>query len=56
MSATYLDQVLLCADCGGGFVWTAGEQAFFTERGLTEPPRRCEECRRIMVRTNESGL
>ncbi|HMU95636.1 MAG TPA: zinc-ribbon domain containing protein [Elusimicrobiota bacterium] len=39
------DQRLLCAECGGNFVFEAGEQAFFAERGLT-PPKRCPDCRK----------
>ena len=45
MSAAPEDRVLLCADCGGSFVWTAGEQEYFAGMGLTEPPARCKECR-----------
>jgi Probable zinc-ribbon domain len=39
------DQTLTCADCGENFTWTAGEQAFFREKGFTNPPKRCKECR-----------
>ena len=34
-----------CVDCGNEFVFTAGEQAFYRERGLTHAPTRCRECR-----------
>jgi CxxC-x17-CxxC domain-containing protein len=40
----YTDRTLTCADCGQEFVFTASEQAFFAERGFTEP-RRCGSCR-----------
>lgn len=36
---------LVCSDCGGGFLFEAGEQAFFTERGLSDP-KRCPDCRK----------
>jgi hypothetical protein len=39
------DQTLTCADCGEEFTWGAGGQEFFREKGLTDPPRRCEQCR-----------
>ena len=38
------DQTLTCRDCGQQFVFTAGEQAFYTERGFS-PPMRCQSCR-----------
>lgn len=39
------DKTLTCRDCGAGFVFTAGEQAFFVERGLQNQPQRCHQCR-----------
>ncbi len=39
------DQTLTCKDCGKPFVWTAGEQKFYQEKGFTNPPTRCPECR-----------
>lgn len=44
MENQYKDKYLTCLDCGFGFCWTAGEQAFYTSKGLT-PPKRCPECR-----------
>jgi len=41
----YLDKVLVCRDCGEGFTFTAGEQAFFATRGLLNQPARCPPCR-----------
>jgi CxxC-x17-CxxC domain-containing protein len=43
--ATHQDKSMTCSDCGTEFVFTAGEQAFFEERGLTHPPTRCKSCR-----------
>jgi len=40
------DRTLTCRDCGQDFIWTAGEQEFFVQRGLTNEPRRCPDCRR----------
>jgi CxxC-x17-CxxC domain-containing protein len=39
------DQVLTCADCGEQFIFTAGEQSFYREKGLTHAPTRCKRCR-----------
>jgi len=40
------DKNLTCRDCGKTFVFTAGEQAFFAEKGLSDPIR-CPDCRRL---------
>jgi CxxC-x17-CxxC domain-containing protein len=39
------DRYLKCSDCGADFVFTAGEQSFYREKGLTSEPTRCRECR-----------
>jgi CxxC-x17-CxxC domain-containing protein len=39
------DQYLKCSDCGEEFIFTAGEQAFYREKGLTHAPTRCRRCR-----------
>ena len=38
------DSSLTCRDCKQGFVFTAGEKAFFAERNFG-PPVRCKGCR-----------
>ena len=30
----YQDETLVCEDCGAQFVFTAGEQEFYAEKGL----------------------
>lgn len=40
------DKKITCVQCGVEFVFTAGEQAFFAERGLESEPKRCSSCRR----------
>ena len=42
---TYTDKTLTCRDCGNPFTFTEGEQAFFAEKGFTNEPGRCPECR-----------
>jgi hypothetical protein len=38
----YRDRVLRCMDCGAEFVFTAGEQLFFADRGFKNQPKRCK--------------
>ena len=33
------DRTLVCRECGGEFIFSAGEQAFYSERGFVEPSR-----------------
>ena len=42
----YQDEKLTCETCGCEFVFTVGEQEFYAERGLTNTPKRCPECRK----------
>ena len=42
----YEDEKLVCEDCGAEFVFTAGEQEFYAEKGLVNKPKRCPECRK----------
>ena len=53
--ATSEDQHLKCADCGEEFVFTAGERAFYEERGLSHPPTRCKNCRNARKARMGSG-
>ena len=41
----FADETLVCVDCGKEFVFTAGEQAFYKEKGFMNKPKRCKECR-----------
>jgi len=43
--ATGEDKSITCVDCGEEFLFTASEQAFYRERGLTNEPTRCKSCR-----------
>ncbi|MGC4191982.1 MAG: zinc-ribbon domain containing protein [Thermomicrobiales bacterium] len=38
------ERTLTCRDCGQEFVFTLGEQEFYTQRGFSEP-QRCPACR-----------
>jgi len=47
------DQKLACRDCGKEFIFSAGEQEFFSSRGFKSPVR-CNDCRKNKkTRTNE---
>lgn len=41
----FIDTNILCVDCGSEFVWTVGEQVFFRDKGLQNPPKRCRSCK-----------
>ncbi|MEF2920429.1 MAG: zinc-ribbon domain containing protein [Acutalibacteraceae bacterium] len=41
----YEDKNLTCKDCGNEFVFTAGEQEFYAEKGFVNEPQRCKACR-----------
>ncbi|MCD7845940.1 MAG: zinc-ribbon domain containing protein [Oscillospiraceae bacterium] len=41
----YQDKTLVCKECGQEFVFTAGEQEFYAERGFQNEPQRCKACR-----------
>ena len=43
--ARYEDKTLVCKDCGAEFVFTAGEQEFYAEKGFQNEPTRCKACR-----------
>ena len=41
----YEDKTLVCKDCGNEFVFTAGEQEVYAEKGVVNEPQRCKACR-----------
>ena len=36
----YEDKTLVCKECGNEFVFTAGEQEFYAEKGFVNEPQR----------------
>ena len=42
---SFADKTLTCRDCGNPFTFTQGEQEFFAQKGFTNEPGRCPECR-----------
>lgn len=41
----FQDKTLTCRDCGAEFVFSASEQEFYAEKGFTNDPSRCPDCR-----------
>lgn len=51
----YNDKTLICKDCGNEFVFTAGEQEFYAEKGFTNEPTRCKDCRNARKASRNGG-
>ena len=49
------DKTLICRDCGQEFVFTAGEQEFYAQRGFMNEPSRCRGCRDSRRSQNGEG-
>jgi CxxC-x17-CxxC domain-containing protein len=41
----FVDRILICTDCGGEFIFTAGEQLFFLDKQFKNDPKRCKPCK-----------
>jgi len=41
----FQDRTIVCIDCNKDFIWTVGEQVFFRDKQLQNPPKRCKECK-----------
>ena len=52
----YQDEKLICEECGCEFIFTAGEQEFYAEKGLTNRPKRCSVCRKNRKQKNKKKL
>ena len=54
---SFQDKSLECSDCGIAFNHSAEDQEFFQEKGFTNEPKRCPECRqkRKSERCGNSG-
>jgi len=51
----FQDRTLTCRDCAEGFIFSAGEQRFFAEKGLTNEPHRCPDCRAVARQARAGG-
>ena len=45
LEMSFEDKTLTCKECGNEFVFTAGEQEFYAEKGFQNEPQRCKDCR-----------
>jgi CxxC-x17-CxxC domain-containing protein len=45
MEPEFVDRILICSDCGGEFIFTAGEQLFFLDKQFKNDPKRCKPCK-----------
>ncbi len=52
----YEDETLVCEDCGKEFVFSAGEQEFYAEKGLVNKPKRCPDCRKARRKHNRRRM
>jgi CxxC-x17-CxxC domain-containing protein len=51
----YRDKILKCVECGAEFVFTAGEQMFFADKGFKNEPKRCKPCKTKRGQSNGMG-
>ena len=42
---SFEDKTLTCSDCNNSFTFSAEEQEQFQQRGYTNEPKRCPDCR-----------
>ena len=52
----YADKTIHCRDCGMDFVFSAGEQQFYAEKGLMNEPQRCPSCRAVAKQNRALGI
>jgi hypothetical protein len=50
------DLKIECVDCHDPFTFDEREQRFYTEKGLTRPPRRCHRCLQARRQARAQGL
>ncbi|HEY9788111.1 MAG TPA: zinc-ribbon domain containing protein [Candidatus Obscuribacterales bacterium] len=51
---TFKDRLLMCRDCNRGFMFSAGEQEFYSAKKLANEPRRCADCR-VLINARKKG-
>jgi len=55
-TTVYVDEEITCLDCGTLFVFSAGEQEFYEQRGFKDKPKRCKDCRAKRKIDRENGV
>lgn len=51
----YQDKTLVCKDCEAEFIFSAGEQEFYAEKGFQNEPVRCKPCRDARKSNRQGG-
>jgi CxxC-x17-CxxC domain-containing protein len=54
LERVFEDRSLTCRDCAEEFSFSAGEQAFYASKGLTNDPQRCPSCRAAAKRARSN--
>ncbi len=52
---SFEDKTIRCLDCSSEFTFTASEQKFYAEKGFTNEPKRCPNCRRARKSQGEGS-
>ncbi len=50
------DKTINCIDCSKDFNWSVGEQTFFRDKGLLNPPKRCKPCKQAKTERIEAVI
>lgn len=51
----YTDESLSCVDCRSTFTFTSNEQEFYAQKGFTNKPSRCPDCRAARKASGAGG-
>lgn len=49
------DKTITCVQCGRDFIFSENEQNFYREKGLTNEPKKCHDCRAEAKRQRRGG-
>ncbi len=52
---SFADKTLTCRDCGAAFTFTSGEQEFYAQKGFSNEPTRCSNCRQSRKQSRNGG-
>ena len=51
----FQDKTMICKECGNEFIFTAGEQEFYADKGFENEPKKCKACRDARKNSSNSG-
>lgn len=51
----FTDKKIICADCNQEFTFTVTEQEFYAQKGFTNDPKRCPDCRSARKSSRDGG-